>query len=152
VFGVGLSIPLIVFGSSAFLWLMQRFTIIVWAGAALLGWIAGDLIVSDPKVADWLGAWSGPGASARRAGRRGDRGRRRAFRALAASAGNLISAATARWARAWGRVARRNRADPSRRSARACAAGRSDPAAQYRTPPSTSNAMTATRLTVVRRL
>jgi YjbE family integral membrane protein len=60
VFGVGLSIPLIVFGSSAFLWLMQRFTIIVWAGAALLGWIAGDLIVSDPKVADWLGAWSGP--------------------------------------------------------------------------------------------
>lgn len=56
VFGVGLSIPLIVFGSSAFLWLMQRFTILVWAGAALLGWIAGDLIVSDPKVAEWFGA------------------------------------------------------------------------------------------------
>ena len=59
VFGVGLSIPLIVFGSSAFLWLMQRFAILGWAGAALLGWIAGDLIVSDPKVAEWLGAWAG---------------------------------------------------------------------------------------------
>ena len=49
IFGVGLSIPLIVFGSSAFLWLMQRFPFLVWAGAALLGWIAGDLIVSDPE-------------------------------------------------------------------------------------------------------
>lgn len=58
VFGVGLSIPLIVFGSSAFLWLMQRFPLLVWAGAALLGWIAGDLIASDPKVQAWLGAWS----------------------------------------------------------------------------------------------
>lgn len=58
VFGVALSIPLIVFGSSAFLWLMQRITLLVWAGAALLGWIAGDLIASDPKVQASLGDWS----------------------------------------------------------------------------------------------
>lgn len=55
IFGVGLSIPLIVFGSSAFLWLMQRFPLLVWAGAALLGWIAGDLIVSDPKFHQAIG-------------------------------------------------------------------------------------------------
>lgn len=32
--------------------LLQRFPLIVWAGAALLGWIAGEMIVTDPFVAE----------------------------------------------------------------------------------------------------
>ncbi|WP_020175228.1 TerC family protein [Methyloferula stellata] len=54
VFGLALSIPLIVFGSSLILALLNRFPVLVWAGAALLGWIAGDLIGSDPTVAAWM--------------------------------------------------------------------------------------------------
>ncbi len=53
-FGLALSIPLIVFGSALVLALLNRFPILVWAGAALLGWIAGDLIGSDPTVASWV--------------------------------------------------------------------------------------------------
>jgi len=51
IFGLLLSIPLIIFGSALVLKLLNRFPILVWVGAALLGWIAGDLIGSDPRVA-----------------------------------------------------------------------------------------------------
>jgi YjbE family integral membrane protein len=54
IFGLALSIPLIVFGSTLILALLNRFPALVWAGAALLGWIAGDLIGSDPAVAAWI--------------------------------------------------------------------------------------------------
>jgi YjbE family integral membrane protein len=54
IFGLLLSIPLIVFGSTLLSSIMERFPIIVWAGAALLGWIAGEMIVSDPFVLTWL--------------------------------------------------------------------------------------------------
>jgi YjbE family integral membrane protein len=53
-FGLALSIPLLVFGSATMLALFNRFPVLVWAGAALLGWIAGDLIGSDPDLAAWL--------------------------------------------------------------------------------------------------
>jgi YjbE family integral membrane protein len=46
--GLALSIPLIVFGSTLVLALLNRLPVLVWAGAALLGWIAGDLLCSDP--------------------------------------------------------------------------------------------------------
>jgi YjbE family integral membrane protein len=52
--GLALSIPLLVFGSALVLALLNRFPVLVWAGAALLGWIAGDLIGSDPDLAAWL--------------------------------------------------------------------------------------------------
>jgi YjbE family integral membrane protein len=55
-FGLALSIPLIVFGSTLLLSLLNRFPALIWAGAALLGWIAGDLIAADPALAEWLGA------------------------------------------------------------------------------------------------
>lgn len=48
IFGLVLSVPLIVFGATLIITLLQRFPILVWAGAALLGWIAGTLIVEDP--------------------------------------------------------------------------------------------------------
>lgn len=55
VFGLLLSIPLIIFGSTLLSNLMSRFPIIIWAGAALLGWIAGEMIISDGWVIDQLG-------------------------------------------------------------------------------------------------
>ena len=45
--GLGISIPLVVFGSTVFMWLLHHLPILVWAGAALLGWVAGELIVTD---------------------------------------------------------------------------------------------------------
>jgi YjbE family integral membrane protein len=53
-FGLALSIPLIIFGSALVLALLNRFPVLVWAGAVLLGWIAGDLLCSDPVLATWL--------------------------------------------------------------------------------------------------
>jgi len=49
-FGLALSIPLIMVGSTLILRMIERFPIIVWAGAALLGWIAGEMIAHDPYV------------------------------------------------------------------------------------------------------
>ncbi len=54
IFGLLLSIPLIVLGSALIMGLIQRFPIFVWAGAALLGFIAGEMLVSDPVVLNWM--------------------------------------------------------------------------------------------------
>lgn len=50
IFGLAVSVPLIVFGATLVMWLLSRLPILVWAGAALLGWIAGELMVSDPGL------------------------------------------------------------------------------------------------------
>jgi YjbE family integral membrane protein len=50
VFGLLVSIPLIVGGSQLVLWLLDRFKFVVWFGAAMLGYIAGEMIVSDPVL------------------------------------------------------------------------------------------------------
>lgn len=47
VFGLVLSVPIIVWGSTLLLKLIDRFPLIVTLGAALLGWIAGGMLVSD---------------------------------------------------------------------------------------------------------
>jgi len=54
IFGLLVSVPFIVFGAQLILKLLDRFPIIVTAGAALLGWIAGGLIVGDPVTAPLL--------------------------------------------------------------------------------------------------
>jgi YjbE family integral membrane protein len=54
IFGLLVSVPFIVFGSQLILKLLDRFPFIVLAGAALLGWIAGGLIVGDVWVKPWL--------------------------------------------------------------------------------------------------
>jgi YjbE family integral membrane protein len=54
-FGLLITIPLIIYGSQLVLGLIERFPIFVWAGAALLGWIAGELISDDPGLQNWLG-------------------------------------------------------------------------------------------------
>lgn len=53
IFGLLVSIPLIVWGSQLVLKLLDRFPIVVTLGAALLGWIAGGLIVNDPAGDRW---------------------------------------------------------------------------------------------------
>jgi YjbE family integral membrane protein len=49
-FGLCLSIPLIVFGSKVVLKILHRFPVLVIAGAGLLGWLAGEIMVHDPLV------------------------------------------------------------------------------------------------------
>ncbi len=56
VLGLAVSIPTVVAGSAIVLALIERFPIIVWAGGAVLGWVAGELFVSDPVVASHLDA------------------------------------------------------------------------------------------------
>jgi YjbE family integral membrane protein len=47
-FGLAVSIPLIMAGAALVMAILERFPIVVWAGAALLGWIAGEIIAKDP--------------------------------------------------------------------------------------------------------
>ena len=54
IFGLLVSIPIIVWGSKLALKLMDRFPIIITIGGMLLGWIAGTMAVTDPAVAPWL--------------------------------------------------------------------------------------------------
>jgi YjbE family integral membrane protein len=53
-FGLAVSIPLIMAGAALIISLLERFPIIVWGGAALLGWIAGEIIVKDPLITGHL--------------------------------------------------------------------------------------------------
>jgi len=50
VFGLATSVPLIIAGSAILMALLQRFPILVWAGGALLGWVAGDIIAKDDAL------------------------------------------------------------------------------------------------------
>jgi YjbE family integral membrane protein len=52
IFGLAISVPLIVAGATVMMLVLTRLPMLVWAGAGLLGWIAGDVVVSDPLVAD----------------------------------------------------------------------------------------------------
>lgn len=54
IFGLLVSIPIIIWGSQMVLKLMDRFPLIITAGAMLLGWIAGTMALSDPAVKDYL--------------------------------------------------------------------------------------------------
>jgi YjbE family integral membrane protein len=54
--GLAISIPTVVAGSAIVLALIERFPIIVWAGGAVLGWVAGELFVSDPVIGSRLSA------------------------------------------------------------------------------------------------
>ena len=53
-FGLLVSIPLIVWSSQMMLKLMERYPVIVVFGAGLLGWVAGEMIVSDLAIRDWV--------------------------------------------------------------------------------------------------
>jgi YjbE family integral membrane protein len=49
-FGLAVSIPMVIAGSALILALLERFPVLVWGGAAILGWVAGDIFASDPIV------------------------------------------------------------------------------------------------------
>jgi len=48
--GLAVSIPMVIAGSAIILALLERFPILVWGGAAILGWVAGDIFAGDPVV------------------------------------------------------------------------------------------------------
>src|SRR5258707_6217320 len=50
ILGLAISIPLIVAGAALIMALLNKLPILVWAGAALLGWIAGDVIATHPGI------------------------------------------------------------------------------------------------------
>jgi len=50
IIGLSISIPVVIAGSAIILWLMERFPILVWGGAAILGWVAGDIFAGDTFV------------------------------------------------------------------------------------------------------
>ena len=56
VVGLALSIPLIIFGSTVLMKVMERFPLIITAGAALLGYVAMEMALSDPAVSGWIEA------------------------------------------------------------------------------------------------
>lgn len=53
--GLAISIPLIVAGAALIMALLDRLPLLVWAGAALLGWVAGEMLISDPWLVEQLG-------------------------------------------------------------------------------------------------
>ena len=68
VFGLATSVPLIVAGSAILMALLERYRVLVWGGGALLGWVAGEVMVTDPVLSSWfsetlvheLHLWGGP--------------------------------------------------------------------------------------------
>src|SRR5262249_45291645 len=68
IFGLATSVPLIVAGSAILMALLERFRVLVWGGGALLGWIAGDVMVNDVILPSYIGEgvlhqlhiWGGP--------------------------------------------------------------------------------------------
>jgi YjbE family integral membrane protein len=66
VFGLLVSIPLVIAGSQIILKLIERFPLIILAGGGLLGWIAGKMLVEDTALLPWIEAnapwldWVGP--------------------------------------------------------------------------------------------
>jgi YjbE family integral membrane protein len=54
ILGLAISIPMIIAGAALIMAVLDRFPILVWLGATLLGWIAGDVIATDLAVHPWL--------------------------------------------------------------------------------------------------
>jgi YjbE family integral membrane protein len=54
IFGIGLSIPIVICGAGFLAKLMNRFQWIVWLGGGILGWVAGEMVVEDRNLRAWL--------------------------------------------------------------------------------------------------
>jgi YjbE family integral membrane protein len=55
VFGIALSLPLVVWGSGILARLMNRYPWIVWLGGGILGYVAGEMMLKDRVVQQWIG-------------------------------------------------------------------------------------------------
>lgn len=56
ILGLAISIPLVIFGATLLIKVMERYPIIITIGAGLIGWVAGEMLVTDPALADGLAA------------------------------------------------------------------------------------------------
>src|SRR5258707_9747243 len=54
ILGLAISIPLVVFGATLLVKLMDRYPVIITIGAGLIGWVAGEMLVTDPALEGWL--------------------------------------------------------------------------------------------------
>ncbi len=54
IIGLAISIPMVIFGATLLLRVMERFPVIVTIGAMLLGWVAGEMAVGDPAISGWV--------------------------------------------------------------------------------------------------
>jgi YjbE family integral membrane protein len=54
ILGLAISIPLVIFGSTLLLRLMERWPVIITIGGGLLGFVAGEMLVTDPALAGWM--------------------------------------------------------------------------------------------------
>jgi len=68
IIGLVISIPIIIFGSTLIMKIMQRYPVVIVIGGALLGFVAGEMLISDPALHHWLeaqvAAWFKPPAAA----------------------------------------------------------------------------------------
>jgi YjbE family integral membrane protein len=55
IFGIGLSIPIVIWGSGLLATLMNRFAWIIWLGGGILGYVAVEMMLHDQRVVAWLG-------------------------------------------------------------------------------------------------
>jgi len=54
VLGLAISIPLVIFGATLLIKLMERFPVIITIGAGLIGWVAGEMLITDLALRPWL--------------------------------------------------------------------------------------------------
>jgi YjbE family integral membrane protein len=54
ILGLAISIPLVVFGATHLVNLMERYPVIITIGGGLIGWVAGEMLVTDPVLEGWL--------------------------------------------------------------------------------------------------
>ena len=54
IIGLAISIPLVIFGATMLLKVMERFPIIITIGAMLIGYVAGEMAVTDPAITAWV--------------------------------------------------------------------------------------------------
>jgi YjbE family integral membrane protein len=59
IIGLAVSIPLVMLGATMLLKIMERWPVIIIVGAALIGWIAGDMFVTEQTIAVWVAANAG---------------------------------------------------------------------------------------------
>ena len=68
--GLVITVPVILFGSALLMKLMERYPVFILIGAGLIGWVSGEMIISDPSIKDWVDAnahilhWVSPAACA----------------------------------------------------------------------------------------
>ncbi|MBI5167612.1 MAG: TerC family protein [candidate division NC10 bacterium] len=59
IFGLGLSIPILMVGAAFISWLMNKYPWLVLLGGAILGWVAGEMLVKDRIVHGWVAPYAG---------------------------------------------------------------------------------------------